>query len=68
MWSLTSAPTDGSITHAQLIAPAISSNLEFKVTAPVNTGTSNYKNHGDYVSQMGGCDDAAHSCIGMPIH
>ena len=68
VWSLTSAPTDGSITHAQLIAPAISSNLEFKVTAPVNTGTSNYKNHGDYVSQMGGGDDAAHSCIGMPIH
>jgi hypothetical protein len=68
VWSLTSAPTDGSITHAQLIAPAIPSNLEFKVTAPVKTGTSNYKNHGDYVSQQGDRSDAAHSCIGMPIH
>jgi hypothetical protein len=26
-----------------------------------------YKSHGDYVSAMGGGDDAAHSCIGMPI-
>lgn len=34
------------------------------------TGTSStaYKNHGDYVSSMGGGADAAHSCIGMPIH
>ena len=29
---------------------------------------SNFKNHGDYVSSQGGDDDAAHSCIGMPIH
>ena len=28
---------------------------------------STYKNHGDYVAAMGGGDDAAHSCIGMPI-
>ena len=26
-----------------------------------------FKNHGDYVSSMGGGADAAHSCIGMPI-
>jgi hypothetical protein len=34
------------------------------------TGSSstNYANHGQYVSQNGGGDDAAHSCIGMPIH
>ena len=36
--------------------------LTFTVT------TSNFKNHGEYVSSMGGGDDAAHSCIGMPIH
>ena len=30
--------------------------------------TSNFKNHGDYVSSQGGGNDAAHSCIGMPIH
>jgi hypothetical protein len=37
------------------------------VTYDLHSSTS-YKNHGDYVSQMGGGDDAAHSCIGMPIN
>jgi hypothetical protein len=27
-----------------------------------------YRNHGQYVKAMGGGDDAAHSCIGMPIN
>lgn len=35
------------------------------VAAP--TTFSTYKNHGDYVSSMGGGPDAAHSCIGKPI-
>jgi hypothetical protein len=30
--------------------------------------TTQYKNHGDYVSSVGGGSDAAHSCIGMPIN
>jgi hypothetical protein len=30
--------------------------------------SSDYKNHGDYVSSQGGGSDAARSCIGMPIH
>ena len=30
--------------------------------------SSTYKNHGQYVKAMGGGDDAAHSCIGMPIN
>ena len=68
VWSLTNAKTDGSVTFAQLIAPAIPSNLEFKVTPKEITNTSNYKNHGDYVSSQGGGADAAHSCIGMPIN
>ncbi len=42
-------------------------NFEVKVTANL-TDSTHYKNHGDYVSSMGGGDDAAHSCIGMPIH
>jgi hypothetical protein len=29
---------------------------------------SAFTNHGDYVSSMGGGADAAHSCIGMPMH
>ena len=32
------------------------------------TSTSAFKNHGDYVSSQGGGSDAAHSCIGMPVH
>lgn len=42
--------------------------VEMKASAPVNTGSSSFKNHGDYVSSQGGGTDAAHSCIGMPIH
>jgi hypothetical protein len=36
------------------------------VTAAPTT-LSTYKNHGDFVSSMGGGRDAAHSCIGKPI-
>ena len=32
-----------------------------------NTASTNFKNHGEYVSSMGGGADAAHSCIGMPM-
>ena len=42
--------------------------IEMKVSAPVFTNTSDYKNHGEYVKAMGGGSDAAHSCIGMPIN
>ena len=31
------------------------------------TAIQTYKNHGDYVSQNPDKNDAAHSCIGMPI-
>ena len=68
VWSLNHVKTDGSVTLATLIAPAIPSNLEFKVTPKTITSTTSFKNHGDYVSSQGGGSDAAHSCIGMPIH
>jgi hypothetical protein len=42
--------------------------LEFHVSATKLIATSNFKNHGEYVSSQGGGSDAAHSCIGMPIH
>ena len=42
--------------------------VEMKASAPQFSNLSNYKNHGDYVSSQGGGSDAAHSCIGMPIH
>jgi hypothetical protein len=35
--------------------------------APVSVSFSSYANHGQYVKAMGGGEDAAHSCIGMPI-
>ena len=45
---------------------ALSGDYTGTVTAAPSTMTS-FKNHGDYVSSMGGGPDAAHSCIGMPI-
>ena len=42
--------------------------IEMKASAPSFKNTSDYKNHGQYVKAMGGGDDAAHSCIGMPIN
>ena len=38
------------------------------VTVTFAVTTTNFKNHGDYVCSQGGGDDAAHSCIGMPIN
>jgi hypothetical protein len=47
-----------------------SENRTFKVTNVLTdvTNSTNVKNHGEYVSSQGGGSDAAHSCIGMPIH
>ena len=45
---------------------ALSGQFTGSVTAGSNTATV-YKNHGDYVSSMGGGADAAHTCVGMPI-
>jgi hypothetical protein len=42
--------------------------IEFKISPKTVTDSSDWKNHGEYVSSMGGGSDAAHSCIGMPIH
>ena len=65
-YSLSNAPLDNSTVTLATSNPVAPWDLEFKVTK-TNGASSNYKNHGDYVSQMGGGDDAAHSCIGMPI-
>jgi hypothetical protein len=66
-YSLANAPFGGPVTVATLnqVVPWV---IEMKVTKPIATNASNLKNHGDYVSSMGGGADAAHSCIGMPIH
>ncbi len=45
---------------------ALSGMFTGTVTAAPTTFTT-FKNHGGYVSSMGGGAEAAHSCIGMPI-
>jgi hypothetical protein len=65
-WTLTNAPTDGTTVLAST-NPAVSWPVHARVTLQSVT-TSDYKNHGDYVSSVGGGSDAAHSCIGMPIN
>lgn len=65
-WSVTNALYAPFISIAGSI-PAVPWVLEAKVTQPVITATSDWKNHGQYVKAQGGGDDAAHSCIGMPI-
>ena len=58
-WSY-SGPLNGGGTYAD------SHGNQVAISFAVNT--TNFKNHGDYVSSSGGGNDAAHSCIGMPIH
>ena len=41
--------------------------VEMKVSVPHFTSTSSFKNHGEFVSSQPDRNDAAHSCIGMPI-
>ena len=67
-YSLSSAPlNDNSKVTMATSTPTVPWALEFKVIA-TKSNMSNYKNHGDYVNSQGGGSDAAHSCIGMPIH
>jgi hypothetical protein len=67
-YNLTNAPTDNSTVTNATLNVSVAWAIEMKVTVPVFTNLSNYKNHGEYVSSQGGGSDAAHSCIGMPIH
>ena len=66
VYSLANAPLDNTTVTLATSTPVVPWALEFKVSKTM-TPKSNYRNHGDYVSQMGGGADAAHSCIGMPI-
>jgi hypothetical protein len=67
VYSLSNAPLDNSTVTLATSQPTVPWALEFKVSATTKA-TSNFKNHGEYVSSLGGGSDAAHSCIGMPIH
>jgi hypothetical protein len=68
VYSLSNALLDGNTVKLATSDPAVTWPLEFKVSATTPVNTSSFKNHGDYVSQMGGGSDAAHTCIGMPVH
>ena len=67
VYSLSNAPLNNTTVTMATSTPQVPWALEFKVSATTKA-TSNFKNHGDYVSSQGGGSDAAHSCIGMPIH
>ena len=66
-YSLKDAPLDNTTVTLATSNPVAPWDLEFKVSA-TTTKTSNYRNHGEYVASQGGGSDAAHACIGMPIH
>jgi hypothetical protein len=66
-YSLSNAPLDNTTVTLATSTPTVPFDLEFKVSATMKA-TSDYKNHGEYVASQGGGSDAAHSCIGMPIH
>jgi hypothetical protein len=68
MFSLVNAPTNNTDVTLATSSPVVPWDLQFKATTPEFSNYSNVKNHGDYVSSQGGGDDAAHSCIGMPIN
>ncbi len=69
VFHLTNAVMDGkTITDAQHNAAWETHPIEEKLTAPLFSNTSDYKNHGEFVSQSADKNDAAHSCIGMPIN
>jgi hypothetical protein len=55
-------------TEVPVVTTWTANEVTMKASAPTFTNTSNYKNHGQYVSSQSDRDDAAHSCIGMPIH
>lgn len=66
-YKLANAAFGGDVTIATLNV-SVPWAVEMKVSEPVFSNTSTYKNHGQYVKEMGGGSDAAHSCIGMPIN
>jgi hypothetical protein len=51
---LANAPLDGTTVTLASPTPVVRSVLEFKVSATKQVNTSNFTNHGDYVSLQGG--------------
>ena len=68
VYSLSNAPLDNQTVTLATSNPTVPWDLEFRVDVTSVVDSTNYRNHGDYVRQAGNKADAAHSCIGMPIH
>jgi hypothetical protein len=76
-WVLDSGKTDGTTNAARTLnveGPSVDTNVRIvdwnKVTKPgqATTTTTEYKNHGEYVSSLGGGKVAAQECVGMPTN
>ena len=61
-WWTYDGPRTGGVGHDQMGQSLTVNSAVFNMT-----DTSSYRNHGQYVKEMGGGADAAHACIGMPI-
>ena len=71
-WTLTGAQTVENLTNpATTEIKTVSTGgdpVEWKISTPVlTTVTEGYKNHGQFVSELGGGVDAAQACTGMPL-
>ena len=66
-FKVTGAPMNNTTIH-NVETTWTANEIEFQISPKTIKNTSDYKNHGQYVKAMGGGDDAAHSCIGMPIN
>lgn len=66
-FKVTDAPMNNTTIH-NVETTWTANEIEFQISPKTTTNTSEYKNHGQYVKAMGGGDDAAHSCIGMPVN
>ena len=68
VYSLANAPLDSTTVTLATSTPVGPVGARVQGRRDDAIATTNYKNHGEYVSSQGGGSDAAHSCIGMPIH
>ena len=67
---MTNAPMDS--TTVPVASPWEPNVIEFQIAQPefktvTENGVTEFANHGEYVSAMGGGKIAAQSCVGMPI-
>jgi hypothetical protein len=67
-WAVTNAPMNGSESISTVTWHGMNWTVVETVFPKTNVKTSKYKNHGEFVKQSDSKNDAAHSCIGMPVN